>query len=130
MKKNTKKIIWIASVIAILFVLYKKLNRKYYFTNSKEKVTVKKGQTFDLTFPWAPSSGPSQWWTFDNEGDIDIVEKVGEEFISKTPSGMVGGGGDMVMKYKAVKKGTQTMHWTKGKGTERETVRTIGIQVK
>lgn len=126
-----KKIIYIAVVIAILYILYKKLNAHFYFANSKEKITVKKGETFELTFPWNISSGPSQWWTFDNEEDIDIVEKVGEEFTSNAPNEIaVGGGGTMVMQYKAVKKGTQTMHWTKGKGTERKVVRTIGIYVE
>ena len=139
MEKNNEKIILILLSIVILYVLYKKINRKYAFANSSEKITVRKGDTFELTFPWAVSTGPIMWWTFDNENEIDIVEKVDEIyephesqtttiFGNEIPNNF-GGGGDNTFVYKAIKKGYQVMHWTRGKGTEREIIRKIGIHV-
>ena len=139
MKKNDKKIIFIILAIAIVYVLYKRLNKRYFFTNSSEKITVRKGDAFQLTFPWYVSTGPLMWWTFDNEDEIDIVEKVDEIyephesqtttiFGTEIPNNL-GGGGDNTFVYKAIKKGYQVMHWTRGKGTEKEIVRTIGIHV-
>lgn len=144
MKKKNKKFIWIVIAIAALYFLYKKLNGKFHFANSSEKITINKGDTFELTFPWNTSTGPSAWWTFDNENEIDIVEKIDEnyqpdersrpqtiEILGKTTTiTPIGIGGDKTFIYKAVKKGYQVMHWTRGKGTMEEIVRTIGIHVE
>ena len=129
MRKNNKTILLFALAIAAFYVILKKLNAKYHFTNADEKVSVKKGQTFELEFPFNVSSGPTQWWILENEKDIDIVEKIGDRYQSNVPIEMSGGGGTMFFKYKAVKEGTQTMRWTIGKGTYAEKTRTIGISV-
>jgi len=128
MKKKTTILI-VALAVASIYAVLKKLNAKYHFTNADEKIVVKKGQTFELEFPWNVSSGPTRWWRLENEKDINIVEKIGDRFQSSAPAGTLGGGGTMFFKYKAVKKGIQTMIWTIGKGTYKEKTRTIGISV-
>lgn len=130
MKKNNKIILTILAIL-LFYVLFKKPNKKFYFTDSTEKIKVRKGETFELTFPWYVSTGPEYWWTFDNENQINIVEKVDEAYEpspGQTP-GSVGGGGSKTFKYKAIQKGRQVMHWTRGKGTTNEIVRLIEIYV-
>ena len=94
------------------------------------EVVLKNGQSCEIEFITNASTG--FWWQWVNEDDVDIVESVGSRYESNAPKGVVGASSTRFWKFKALRKGSQTLRFVYARESIKEParVRDVVITVK
>ena len=96
-------------VLLIIFLFYFKANYNYYKPGENGTYKLKIGQEFYVKLYENPSTGYSNCWL--NENSVTCIEKVRENNTTGLNSklGYIGAGGDLIVTFKAIKKGIDTV---------------------
>lgn len=91
------------------------------------EVTLKQGQSCEIEFRTNASTG--FWWQLTNSNEITVVDSIGKRYESNAPKGMVGAASDLFWKFKAVEKGTQTLHFVYARDKVDEAIKTRDVTI-
>lgn len=108
------KYLWIAFFAAVVLWACKPAQSQTsespeLIDETASNVKVSAGQDFELTFKTNASTGYMWQWT--NSGTVSIVDSVGDRYYNPAPQGMVGGSVYRYWRFKAVKKGVDTLRF-------------------
>ena len=99
-------------------------------TDSSQSIIVKAGQTFDIVLSSNPTTGYR--WNLIGELDANVVQLVGQDYISQQPV-LVGSGGVDVWTFRAINPEHTTIvlgYYPPGNETEPDKTVTFSIQVQ
>lgn len=121
-----KKILYIS--LLVIFCTSCQTSKKMISVNKDtDEVTMKVGETCEIEFVTNASTG--FWWQWTNKPINSIVDSVGERYVNNAPKGMVGAPSKRYWKFKAVKKGTQTLTFVYARANISEAVKIRNVVI-
>ncbi len=99
-------------------------------TDPSQPITTKPGETFDIVLSSNPTTG--YHWNLIGESDANVVQLIGQDYISQQPV-LVGSGGVDVWTFRAINAGDTTIvlgYYPPGNETEPDKTVTFSIHIQ